>query len=174
MQQKTHCPYCGTRLEDRFVEGRTRRYCASCNEPIYENPVPATCLVVVDPADRILLVKRNVPPKIGHWCLPGGFVEVDEAPEAAALRELKEEAGLNAEIDALLGVRSHTSAFFGCVIIIGYLVKTFSGVPTPGDDASDALFFDPSEMPDIAFNTHASLIAAYQSRSGDQTWPCTG
>lgn len=165
MQKKRHCPYCGHLLEDRFVEGRTRRWCSSCREPIYENPVPATCLVVADDNDRILLVKRSVPPKIGYWCLPGGFVEADESPETAALRELKEEAGLDAVIETLINVHSHPSAFYGSVIIIGYLVRHFSGTPVPGDDASEAAFFEPASMPEIAFDIHASLIQAYYDRS---------
>jgi len=46
-------------------EGRQRLFCASCDLPLYENPIPATCLVTIDAQDRVLLVKRSVDPKKG-------------------------------------------------------------------------------------------------------------
>ena len=104
MREKTHCPFCGNPLTRRLTEGRRRLFCTTCNEPIYENPIPATCLVVVDARDRVLLVKRSVEPKTGYWCLPGGFLEVHETPEEGALRELLEETGLLGKITRLLGV----------------------------------------------------------------------
>ncbi|MCD6271794.1 MAG: NUDIX hydrolase, partial [Deltaproteobacteria bacterium] len=91
MPEKTNCHFCGSLLTKKFYDGRDRLFCKKCNEPIYENPLPATCVVLVDDNERLLLVKRSVEPKIGHWCLPGGFIEIGESPEKAALRELKEE-----------------------------------------------------------------------------------
>ena len=95
MELKSHCHFCGNLLISKFIEGRQRRYCQLCERPIYENPIPATCLVVVNGRNQILLVKRDVSPKKGQWCLPGGFIELGEAPEQGALRELAEETGLS-------------------------------------------------------------------------------
>ena len=86
MRKKTFCHYCGTRLTEKICEGSLRLFCEHCDEPIYENPIPATCLVVVDNSDRVLLVKRSVEPKKGFWCLPGGFMELGESPEKAIER----------------------------------------------------------------------------------------
>ena len=143
------------------MEGRIRLFCSRCNEPHYENPVPASCTVVIDNSDRILLVKRNVPPQVGGWCLPGGFIELDEAPENAALRELKEETGIAGQTDRLLGVISSFSPLYHSVLLIGYLVTSYSGTLHAGDDASDVAFFRPDEMPAIALDSHIRFIKAY-------------
>ena len=138
-----------------------RLFCEHCNEPIYENPIPATCLVVVDNMDRVFLVKRSVEPKKGYWCLPGGFMELGETPEKAALRELKEETGLSGRIDMLLGVSSNSSAQYHTVLMIGYLVKNFTGNPIAGDDADEVACFHYAELPEIAFESHLRFIRIY-------------
>jgi ADP-ribose pyrophosphatase YjhB (NUDIX family) len=161
MRGKRYCPYCGIGLIDKFCEGALRRFCNRCNEPIYENPLPATCLVVVDAEDRVLLVKRSVDPKKGFWCLPGGFMELGETPEQAALRELKEETGLAGKIDMLLGVLTNPSALYHTVLIVGYLVKSYSGSLIAGGDANDTALFHMNELPEIAFESHASFIRMY-------------
>ncbi len=161
MRGKRYCPYCGIGLIEKFCEGALRRFCNRCNEPIYENPLPATCLVVVDAEDRVLLVKRSVDPKKGFWCLPGGFMELGETPEQAALRELKEETGLAGKIDMLLGVLTNPSALYHSVLIVGYLVKSYSGSLIAGGDANDTALFHMNELPEIAFESHASFIRMY-------------
>ncbi len=143
------------------MEGRIRLYCGRCNEPHYENPVPASCTVVIDDDGKMLLVKRSVPPQMGWWCLPGGFIELDEGPESAALRELKEETGIVGQIDRLLGVRSSANPQYYSVLLIGYLVTSFSGTMHAGDDASDVAFFHPDKLPAIAFDSHIQFIRAY-------------
>lgn len=131
-----------------------------CEHPIYENPVPASAIVVIDPASRLLLTKRSVDPKKGLWCLPGGFMELAEAPEESALRELHEETGISGVIRSLLGVRSNHSDRYGTVLIVGYLITDYSGALTPGDDAEEADFFTPDGLPEIAFESHEFFIEA--------------
>jgi 8-oxo-dGTP diphosphatase len=161
MLKKTHCHYCGNRLTEKNMEGRLRLFCESCNLPIYENPLPAACLVTVDAQDRLLLVKRSVDPKKGYWCLPGGFMELNETPEEAALRELHEETGLLGKIDMLLGVTTNPSATYGGVLMTGYLIRVFEGNLTPGDDADAVKWFDYKDLPEIAFDSHKNFIKIY-------------
>ncbi|MBU0991139.1 MAG: NUDIX domain-containing protein [Proteobacteria bacterium] len=158
MRKKQYCHFCSDTLEERFFEGRPRLFCAKCNEPIYENPVPATCLIVTGQEKRVLLVKRNVEPQIGFWCLPGGFIELGETPEASALRELKEETGLTGEIDHLLDVVSNPSKLYHTVLIACYVVRHFSGELIAGDDASETQFFPFQALPEIAFKSHEKLL----------------
>lgn len=140
-----------------------RLFCNACNVPIYENPIPATCLVLIDNEDRVLLVKRRVDPKKGFWCLPGGFIELKETPEQAALRELEEETGLSGKIQMLLGVTSSASPQYDTVLMVGYLIKEYSGLLEPGDDASDAAYFEYNKLPEIAFQSHMKFIRIYYS-----------
>jgi mutator protein MutT len=131
--------------------------------PIYENPVPAACVVLINDHNRILLVKRRVAPKPGMWCLPGGFVESGETPEQAAVRELQEESGLTGRINALIGVTTSPGSLYQSIMMVAYLVTSFSGSIIAGDDASDVAFFDPNHLPDIAFESHQSFIRLYYS-----------
>jgi len=161
MQPKTNCHFCGSPLTRKHVEGANRLFCTRCNEPIYENPVPATCLVLTDADDRLLLVKRSVDPKKGFWCLPGGFMELGETPEKAALRELEEETGLTGRIRMLLGVTSTNSPQYNTVLMVGYLIQEYSGTLAPGDDASDAAYFNYDRLPEVAFESHMKFIRMY-------------
>jgi ADP-ribose pyrophosphatase YjhB (NUDIX family) len=163
LKTKKFCHFCSNALEQRYIEGRTRLYCATCQLPIYENPVPAACVVLVDNQQRILLVKRNVAPKEGHWCLPGGFIECGETTEQAALRELREETGLNGQINALIGVTTSPGTLYKSILLVGYLVTHFSGLAEAGDDASAVAFFNYGELPEIAFENHRSFIRLYYS-----------
>lgn len=163
MLNKTYCHFCGSLLIRKLVEGNMRLFCKVCNVPIYENPIPATCLVVVDDRKRLLLVKRSVDPKKGFWCLPGGFMELGETPEHAALRELKEETGLSGQIQMLLGVLSHNSPQYDTILIVGYLIKEYSGKLIAGDDASVAAYFNYEDLPEVAFQSHMDFIRIYYS-----------
>jgi len=155
---KQYCHFCAFPLENRHVQGRMRLYCSRCQAPIYENPVPAACVVLVDDHQRLLLVKRRVAPKQGMWCLPGGFVECGETPERAAIRELQEETGLMGRINTLIGLTTSPGTLYPSILLIGYLVTCFSGSAMAGDDASEVNFFDNDNLPDIAFESHRSFI----------------
>lgn len=162
---QTFCHFCAARLVHRQIDGRERLFCPECQRPIYENPIPAACTVLMDRVGRILLVKRGVAPKIGMWCLPGGFIETDETPEQAALRELREETGLDGRIRTLVGATTIPSRLHTAILMIGYLVTTYSGRPRPGDDATDVRFFSPDHLPEIPFDSHRSFIRRCLSMS---------
>ena len=167
MREKKFCHFCGNRLIKKEFEGSLRLFCEHCNDAIYENPIPATCTVVVDDRERVLLVKRNVPPMQGFWCLPGGFIELGETLYQAALRELEEETGLNGKIEMLLGATANPSVQYDTVLMVGYLVKSYSGALIAGDDAMDAAHFHYDELPEIAFESHRNFIRIYYAAYAD-------
>ncbi|MBN1798505.1 MAG: thiamine phosphate synthase [Spirochaetales bacterium] len=158
MNEKKFCPYCGNSLVIKFTEGRDRFFCSTCNEPLYENPVPVAACVVFNAQDQVLLVKRSVDPKKGEWCLPGGFVELDESAEQAALRELHEETGLTGNRNRLINIFLTESEQYTSVLMIGYLIGSVHGVLEAGDDSDEAAYFDLTTMPGLAFQSHRFIL----------------
>ncbi len=156
--KKTYCTQCGTPLVIKYVDGRDRLFCPACGEPLYENPVPVAACVVFDEAGRVLLVKRAIPPHKGEWCLPGGFVELDESAEQAALRELLEETGIEGREARLIDVVPAVSEQYTTVLMIGYLVGTVSGSLQPGDDTDDTAYYEPASVPKLAFHSNRIIL----------------
>ncbi|MCX9012116.1 MAG: NUDIX hydrolase [Candidatus Methanoperedens sp.] len=126
---------------------------------------PVTPLLTVDVViiykGKIVLIKRKNPPFQDFFALPGGFVEVGETVESAAVREAKEETGLDIELDTelikLLGVYSDPSRDpRGHTVSICYLAKG-SGKLKAGSDAKDIGLFDMNEIPRLAFD-HNKII----------------
>ena len=161
MREKKYCHFCGHTLSTKFLEGRSRLFCNGCGVPIYENPVPATCVILTDSSERVLLVKRSVAPRVGLWCLPGGFIELGEAPDACALRELAEETGITGRILALFDAVSTPSEFYDTALILCYTATRVAGKPVAGDDASDVAFFPFHHLPEIAFKSHLRLLTQF-------------
>ncbi len=152
-----YCPLCGSGLSGKEKEGRRRLFCPICRWVNYENPLPSAAAFVKNKRNEILLVKRGVEPGVGKWALPSGFIEIDETPEKACLRELEEETGLRGDIVRLIGVYSQKSLLYKNVLIIGYEVKA-EGILSPGSDSLKADFFSPVKLPAIAFSSHRDMI----------------
>jgi 8-oxo-dGTP diphosphatase len=163
-EPKHFCPLCGGRLERISRDGRMRLYCSQCDRILYENPLPATAAAVLDNENSLLLVKRAMEPARGEWCLPGGFVELDEAPEQGVLRELREETGLEGTVDRLIGVVPEENPLYGPLIIIGYQVSPHGGRLKAGDDAAEVSYFPLHRLPHVAFDSHQAIIDAMARR----------
>ncbi len=162
---KLYCPYCGKPLERREGDGRSRLYCGEERRFIYENPIPAATAIVTDESGKMLLILRSREPGRGRWALPGGFIEMGESPADAARRELEEECGVRASDPSLVDIIFQESAYYGAsILIIGYSFAGYEGRPRPGDDAADLAFFDPSLLPDMAFEAHGRMIKRYLER----------
>lgn len=160
------CPLCAKPLEEGEREGGYRRYCPDpeCGFVFYQNPIPAAGALVVQD-DEILLVKRAHPPKIGWWCLPAGFMEWREHPSQTAVRELKEETGLDVKLTSFFEVYSGQDDPRSNAVLFLYLADVLGGELHPDDDAEEVRFFSFDDLPeDVAFESHRQALADYQSR----------
>lgn len=116
--------------------------------PEFAPPVPAVGIVCLK-GDAVLLIRRGRPPRQGEWSLPGGRIEPGERALDAALRELREETGLEARIVGLADVVDGIFPEAGLhYVLIDYAAVWVSGDPVAGDDAIDAAFVPLDEIED--------------------------
>jgi len=162
----TFCPRCGTETEEAKIAGRVRQACPACGFVLYRNPVPGAG-VLVEMEAGIVLIRRSQPPFVGWWALPAGYIEADESVEQAAVRECKEETGLEIELLELFGVYSFPEGPVQPGLIIFYRARPVGGELRAGDDAQDARIFPPDDLPEqLAFRTHRQVLARWvRSRS---------
>jgi len=124
----------------------------------YRNPVP-TVDIIIEVEKGIVLIKRRNPPP--GWAIPGGFVDYGETVENTAVREAKEETGLDVELTRLLGVYSDPARDPRGHTISTVFIASASGTPVAGDDAAEARIVTRSSLPpDIAFD-HRRILEDY-------------
>ena len=108
--------------------------------------VPCAGAIVRDHEGRILLVRRGQEPALGLWSIPGGRIEGDESWDAAAAREVLEETGIRVADARYAGMVERDSGS-GSTYVIADFAFTGAGEPRAADDADDARWFDPAEIP---------------------------
>lgn len=165
--QWNHCGICGRALVLANDGQSTRPHCPHCRRFFYLNPTPAACCFVAR-GDDLLFTQRAVEPFRGGWTLPGGFIELGETPEEAALRELHEETNLRAQRATLLGVSTRQSKVSGAIMVLGYIVEEWEGEEEmrPDTDAQSVAFFSRDARPDLVFGVHRELIGLYDDWCG--------
>jgi len=159
------CSQCGHPVEQRIPDGDNlpRYVCSRCATIHYQNPNIVTgCLPMYD--DRILMCKRAIEPRYGHWTLPAGFMENDETLEQAAMRESMEEANANVKLLKLYSVFSlpHVNQVY-----IMYLAELLDENFSPGSESLEVKLFDEKDIPwdELAFRTiHYTLKYFFDDR----------
>jgi ADP-ribose pyrophosphatase YjhB (NUDIX family) len=160
------CPLCGKELVKGPREGLVRVYCPDddCGYVFYQNPIPAAGVILVK-NDRILLVQRAHPPRIGWWCIPAGFMEWHEHPAQTAVREMEEETGLKVKLTSFFEVYSGTDDPRSNAVLMLYLAEIVGGEMRADDDALDVRWFSFDDLPEkIAFEAHVQALDDYQQR----------
>ncbi|HEU4349979.1 MAG TPA: NUDIX domain-containing protein [Actinoplanes sp.] len=142
-----HCTFCGA----RFTPGQPwPRRCAACGETSYLNPKPVA--VVLQPVGPgLLVVRRGIPPARDRLALPGGYIDVGETWQEAAVRELAEETGLAAEPSAVR-LFDVSSAPDQTLLVFGLLPPV--DAPPPSGSA-ETLGYDIIDRPtELGFGLH--------------------
>jgi ADP-ribose pyrophosphatase YjhB (NUDIX family) len=140
------CPTCGSALESRLLKETepARLVCVSCGFVFYLDPKVAVGTIIRGPDDRIVLVRRAIEPGYGKWVFPGGYVDRGEPVLDAAVREAREETGLDIRIDGLVNIYSYAGRV---PIIIVYAATMIGGTLACDEEGLEAEFFEPGSLP---------------------------
>ena len=131
--------------------------------PLPETPKLAVDIIIelVDQPDRpILLIERKNPPY--GWALPGGFVDVGETLEQAAVREAKEEISLDVKLKTLLGCYSDPGRDPRGHTVSPVYIAEATGEPAAADDAANVQIFTLDDLPEALTFDHAQILDDYR------------
>jgi 8-oxo-dGTP diphosphatase len=157
------CPSCAQPLVAREVFGRVRPVCPSCGYVGFRDPKVAAG-VIVEQGGRILLTRRAHDPGRGLWGLPAGYMEWDERVKEAAVRETREETGLDVRPERLVGV--YSSPERGVVLVI-YTASIVGGSLQTSEESEAVAFWAPEALPELAFPENmAAVIADWRRARG--------
>ena len=136
-------------------------------------PVAAVGGVVLD-GDRVLLVRRALPPRQGEWSLPGGRLELGESLADGAAREVREETGLAVEVGPVVEVfdRVHRDDAGGIrfhFVIVDFLCRVTGGALAAGDDAAEVRWATRDEVAALGVNAFAAAVIARAFAIRDET-----
>lgn len=145
--EPSYCRFCGDELTTRSKEGKERFYCNGCERFLWQDPSPATG-VIVEKEGKWLLIKRGLEPWKGKWSIPAGYMEIDEKPVKTAARELKEETGIKVSTEGLtpFGNMAMEHPDGKRVVAIIYKAEDFEGELDPGPEPLEAGFIDPNKI----------------------------
>ena len=153
------CPRCGHELERR--EHR-HLACPACGSEYWANSAPAV-QGVLERDGRVLLAKRAIEPRLGHWDLPGGFLEEGEEALDGLRREFAEETGLAVEPVDWLGAFLDPYNNYS-VLGLTWVVQA-DGEPHAADDVAELRWFRRDELPaEMAFPSQERVLQAWAAR----------
>jgi ADP-ribose pyrophosphatase YjhB (NUDIX family) len=167
------CSNCGTSLRFGAIDGedRERLACPACGHIAYVNPRLVVTTLPITDAGEIVLLRRGIEPGLGAWAQPGGFLEVDETVNQAAIRETFEETGLLVEPGEIIGLYTRLEA---AVVTIAFEARVVGGTATPTPEALEVATFRPESIPwsGLAFRTTTWMLRDWiDRRRPDVRWP---
>ncbi len=156
------CPVCGHGLDKRLLKAGDpeRLVCTACGYVLYLDPKVAVGTIIHNGDGNIVMVKRAIEPGLGLWVFPGGYVDRGETPQAAAVREAREECGLDVRLDALVNLYAYPRRV---PIIIVYAATMLAGSLCTDDECSEAALFREPDVPwdDLAFSSTRDALRDY-------------
>jgi ADP-ribose pyrophosphatase YjhB (NUDIX family) len=138
--------------------------CTVCGFVFYLDPKLAVGTIITDDRNRVVLVRRAIEPGYGKWVFPGGYVDRGEEVQAAAVREAREETGLDVQLDRLINVYSYAGRV---PVIIVYAATMIGGCLGCDDEGLEAKFFEPETIPweALAFRSTREALREFFTRS---------
>ena len=139
---------------------KVRKTCPHCGEKIevWQNPIP-TVDIIIEIEDGIILIKRRNPPY--GWAIPGGFVDIGETVEEAAIREAKEETSIDVSLKRQFHTYSDPRRDPRHHSISTVFIAEATGTPRAADDATEVGIFTFENLPEpIAFD-HKQILKDY-------------
>jgi NADH pyrophosphatase NudC (nudix superfamily) len=158
----TYCPTCATPLADAEIGGFTRRKCPACDFVFWDNPTPVVA-AIVEHEGKVILTRSKGWPK-GWLGIVAGFLEKGETPEVGALREVKEELGLDGVIVSFIG---HYAFEMRNQIIFAYHIRA-EGQIIIGDELESIKALPPEEIRPWDVGTGPALKDWLSSRKEKQ------
>ena len=167
------CSRCGASLRFGTVPGedRERLACSACGHVAYVNPRLVVTTLPITEAGEIVLIRRGIEPGLGSWAQPGGFLEVDETVNQAAIRETWEETGLLVQHGEIVGLYTRLEA---SVVTITFEARIVGGTAAPTPEATEVVAFAPEDIPwsGLAFRTTMWALRDWLERHRpDVPWP---
>jgi 8-oxo-dGTP diphosphatase len=160
--QYRFCPSCGGALERRSLKATDpdRLVCQACGFVFYLDPKVAVGTIITADDSRLVLVRRAIEPGYGLWVFPGGFVDRGEELTKAAIREAREESGLEVRLDRLVNIYSYPDT---AVIIVVYAATAMRGDLCGDDECLEARLFRADEIPwdELAFKSTREALRDY-------------
>jgi 8-oxo-dGTP diphosphatase len=160
--QYRFCPACGGGLQQRSLKAGDpdRLVCAACGFVFYLDPKVAVGTIIETPDARLVLVRRAIEPGYGRWVFPGGYVDRGEELTAAALREAREESGLEIRLDGLVNIYSYSGS---SPIIVVYAASMIGGELCSDEECLEARLFEADKIPwdELAFRSTSEALRDY-------------
>lgn len=156
------CPTCGGTLDSRLLKAGEpeRLVCTACGFIFYLDPKVAVGTIIRTDENRIVLVRRAIQPGYGRWVFPGGYVDRGEPLILAAIREAREECGLEISIHGLVNVYSYVGR---APVIIVYAATAIAGELQADDESLEAGLFETTAVPwdELAFQSTGDALRDY-------------
>ena len=156
LEDVRYCPRCGAQAKISYPRSI---HCPTCGYGAYYNPKPVACAIPATPNGQLLLMRRGFQPQRGRWSMPGGFVDLGETVEQAAIREVREEMDLAIELRHLVGVYSRAE---DRTVVVVY-AATALGTPALTEEALEIRAFAPTDIPwhELAFWSDGRALRDY-------------
>ena len=162
-----YCPTCAGVLERRLLKAGDpeRLVCTKCGQVLYLDPKVAVGTIIRTADERLVLVRRAIEPGYGLWVFPGGYVDRGEEVTGAAVREAREEAGLDVALEGLVNIYSYAAR---SLIVIVYAARVLGGQLCTDEECLEARLFTPAEIPwdQLAFHSTTQALREYLGGGG--------